>query len=123
METEDPHSSQQEGLAVTPAGHRWRSRVRAANPGQAVDFGQGPDPVMAADVPNLNAPGELVLTPGGFRHVSLVHQVDAGGAGDLKKSAVRLLNVETKAVVADIPAAPATPGVVPALGSGWIAYA
>ena len=32
------------------------------------------------------------------------------------------MNVASKAIVKEIPASPAAPGVVPALGSGWIAY-
>jgi acylphosphatase len=123
METSGSKSSGQEELVITPGGPRPRRRVRGVKAGEAVDFGEGGDPVVSADVPNLSAAGDIVLTPGGFRHASMVHKVAAGVAVDHKKSAIRLLNAKSSAVLETIPAAPTTPGVVPALGSGWIAYA
>jgi acylphosphatase len=95
-------------------------------PGQAVRFDEKGSVIMTAtDAPNEHAPDELVLTPGGYRHESLVHSVDAGVAvdHDLEKRTIRLTNLDTNAVVEEVPIAPTAPGVVPALGSGWITYA
>lgn len=84
----------------------------------------------------IGASSELVLTPGGYRSRSLVHHIQSGhvldaGAGTLKQ--MRLSGQE----VADFgtveqrqggqPLMPHNvnrhPGILPALGSGWIAYA
>jgi acylphosphatase len=76
---------------------------------------------MTANVqPNQNPPDEFVLTPGGYRHQSLVHQVEAGVAVNVASGVIRLM--ENANVIEEIPASPTAPGTVPALGSGWITY-
>src|SRR5437016_3270931 len=93
----------------------------------------------AAAAPAPAAPaaaGELVLTPGGYRHQSLVHHIEPEHRLDFAEGAIRKLHVSGHEV-ADLgvlrerpggqPLMPANvaphPTVVPALGSGWIAYA
>ena len=71
---------------------------------------------------NQNPPEEFVLTPGGYRHKSLVHQVDAGVAVEVQDDVIRLRNVETSDVLEEMSPVPTAPGAVPALGSGWITY-
>ena len=71
---------------------------------------------------NQNPPDEFVLTPGGYRHRSLVHPVEAGVAVDVQADVIRLRNVETSDVIEEISPVPTAPGTVPALGSGWITY-
>ncbi len=80
--------------------------------------------------------GALVLTPGGFRDRSLVHAVEPEHVLDLGGESIRMLHVSGHEV-ADFGPVPHRPGeqplmpgnvgrhpsVVPALGSGWIAYA
>jgi len=78
--------------------------------------------VTADDQPNQNAPDEFVLTPGGYRHRSLVHPVEAGVAVDVQTDVIRLMNLETADVLEEISPVPTAPGTVPALGSGWISY-
>ncbi len=77
------------------------------------------------DAPNLNAPEDFVLTPGGFRNRTLVHPVETGVALDAnpEEDSLRLLDAKGGEVVKEVPAAPAAPGAVPTLGTGWIAYA
>ena len=69
---------------------------------------------------NQNPPDEFVLTPGGYRHQSLVHQVEAGVAVNVATDVIRLMRNTN--VIEEIPASPTAPGTVPALGSGWITY-
>ncbi len=68
-------------------------------------------------------PANLVLTPGGFRHPSLVHRVAPGHALDVAAAGrVRLMNLATKATT-EVALPDLHPGDVPGLGTGWIAYA
>jgi hypothetical protein len=78
--------------------------------------------MTAMDQANQNPPDEFVLTPGGYRHKSLVHPVDAGVAVNVTTDVIRLMNVQTTNVIEEIAASPTAPGTVPALGSGWITY-
>jgi hypothetical protein len=64
----------------------------------------------------------LVLTPGGYRHPSLVHRVEAGHAIHLSEGKTRLRNLATGALI-DVPEHKIQPGDVPGFGSGWIADA
>ena len=67
-------------------------------------------------------PDNLVLTPGGFRHPSLVHRVEAGHGLHVADGKTRLMNMATKAII-EIPEVALQPGDVPGFGSGWIADA
>lgn len=64
----------------------------------------------------------LVLTPGGFRHSSLVHRVEPGHAVHFSEGKTRLRNLATGAMI-DVPEHKIQPGDVPGFGSGWIADA
>ncbi len=90
--------------------------------------------VMAAQVPVDAA--ELVLTPGGYRHKSLVHQVEPEHVLDLATGSFKMMHVSGREVAdfgplqirpAAEPLMPRNvtphPQLAPALGSGWIAYA
>ena len=82
------------------------------------------------------AAADLVLTPGGYRHQSLVHHIEPDHFLDLTTGNVRKLHVSGREV-ADFGPLPTRPGdqplmprnvsrhpsAIPALGSGWIAYA
>jgi hypothetical protein len=64
----------------------------------------------------------LVLTPGGYRHPSLVNRVEPGHALHVAAGRVALRRLATNTLIA-IPEAAVPQEEVPALGSGWIAYA
>jgi hypothetical protein len=64
----------------------------------------------------------LVLTPGGYRPRSLVNQVGPRHALHAAGDRMFMVNLATDAMVA-IPKVTVRPAAIPALGSGWIAYA
>jgi hypothetical protein len=64
----------------------------------------------------------LVLTPGGYRHPSLVHRVETGHAVHFKAGKAQLKNLVTDALI-EVPEHRIQPGEVPGFGSGWIADA
>ena len=70
--------------------------------------------MTANDRSNQNPPDEFVLTPGGYRHKSLVHPVEAGVAVDVQADVIRLRNIETSEVIEEISPVPTAPGAVPA---------
>lgn len=53
--------------------------------------------MAATDQSNQNEPSDFMVTPGGYRHKSLVHQVDARVAVDVQADAICLVNIETAA--------------------------
>lgn len=116
-----------EEKVLTPGGMRPKSVVHHVEPGQVVVGGGAPAPT---------ASGELVLTPGGYRHRSLVHEIGPDHVLDQSGGTMKQLHISGREVAdfgpiaprdANRPLMPANvalqPGVVPALGSGWIAYA
>jgi acylphosphatase len=78
--------------------------------------------MVAVDMPEVAAPEDFVLTPGGYRHKSLVHMVDQGIALDFQDGAINLKDMQSNSITDKVAAKPAPPGTVPALGSGWITY-
>jgi hypothetical protein len=91
---------------------------------------------MAAGARTMEAASEeLVLTPGGYRKKSLVHHIEPQHMLDFAKGDVKKMHVSGREV-ADLgrleirksaePLMPRNvqhhPGILPALGSGWIAY-
>jgi hypothetical protein len=64
----------------------------------------------------------IVVTPGGPRPLSLVHQVATGHALNVGHGQLRLVNL-SDGVVSDVAKVAVRPEEVPALGSGWITYA
>jgi hypothetical protein len=66
---------------------------------------------------------DIVLTPGGFRHRSLVHAVGEGEALFAMDRFVQKLDLSSNALIDMAEIAVLAPEEVPALGSGWITYA
>ena len=117
--------------------------------------GDGPAHDAAATAAHTPAPGtsesmkpralnDVVLTPGGYRPRSLVHEIAPGNVVDAGAGPVRQLHASGDVVAEYAPIAPHTDGrplmplnivtaraaglqadadVVPALGEGWISYA
>lgn len=67
-------------------------------------------------------PVDHVLTPGGYRHKSLVHRVAPGHAVTRKAEKFLTLELSTEAVTEVSPEPTQSLGI-PSLGSGWITYA
>jgi hypothetical protein len=102
-----------------PPGMRPLAQVQLSQPG-----------------PAAGATEDLVLTPGGYRHRSLVNHIEPGHHLDFGSGRIRKMHVSGYEV-ADLGPAPKRPGPdplmpgnvarhpskVPALGSGWITYA
>jgi hypothetical protein len=63
---------------------------------------------------------DFILTPGGYRHRSLVHRVAPGHVVRLTSKGAQVLDLATN-VSEDIPEPTMALGKFPALGSGWIA--
>ena len=69
-------------LVIAPGGFRKRETVHALKSGESVFVQQGYGPVVTRSprgiatekMRSADAPANFVLTPGGFRHRSLVHR-------------------------------------------------
>jgi len=64
---------------------------------------------------------DLVLTPGGYRHRSLVHRLEPNQAVQIVDGRARLLHQTTRAIT-ELPIVTLQPGDVPGFGTGWITY-
>jgi len=108
-----------------PAGMRAESAAQSVQPGEAAMGTLG-----SAEAENL------VLTPGGYRHESLVNHIEPGHFLDLGSGSLKKMHTSGREVAdfGPLPIRPAGeplmprnvarhPGLVPDLGSGWIAYA
>jgi hypothetical protein len=120
-ESEKVHDDAGSESVLTPGGPRPRSKVHRVGPCEIVVGDRGTGRVASA-APHKRAAADLaraqglVLTPGGFRHPSLLHRLDAGEG--ITRAAGRLQKlILATGVAVDIPAGA---GPVPALGSGWI---
>ncbi|HUK41364.1 MAG TPA: hypothetical protein VLX11_09980, partial [Candidatus Acidoferrales bacterium] len=136
------------GPDAEPDGMRPKSMVTVTEPGQ-IDIsepaGMRPEST-AGDVERRQmamraeksdaASRELVLTPGGYRHKSLVRHIDSQHVLDFAGGNIRKMHISGYEVSdfgklttrpGEQPLMPLNvarhPEVVPALGSGWIAYA
>lgn len=125
-----------EKLVITPGGPRRSDLVHEVKPGQTVYLDQAEGYIVA---------DQLVLTPGGFRSKSLVHHIDPGHGLRLDHGELKKVELATRKLTsfpppfagaiappgppqrrvhgATAPGSAAAPGVLPALGSGWITYA
>jgi len=67
-------------------------------------------------------PDGAVLTPGGYRHPSIVHHVPLGHRVRRRKQQLQLVNRRTQRIIArhDVYA---TDAPIPGLGSGWVTFA
>ena len=115
------------GRVLTPGGWRPEGNVHAVRPGEAVRA-EGESVAVVprpARPPNQGAPRmtqRLVLTPGGYRHPSLVTRVPRDHAIERHLGRYRLRDL-AKQLPVDLPRFSPGPGDVPGFGSGWIAYA
>jgi hypothetical protein len=129
-ETQPPQSDQADDPVVTPGGRRPRRQVHLVSPNQAVYRDKQGRTVVASSIMETPSPPSrinpmprnLVLTPGGYRHPSLVHYVPANHAIHRKDGKQQLLNLATQ-VATDVEEFTPYPGDVPGFGTGWIAYA
>jgi len=89
---------------VTPGGPRPRSKVHRVGPGSVV-AGDGESSSVVTAAPHKLAAADLaraqglVLTPGGFRHPSLVHWLKAGEAVTRAGGKLQKLNLSTGVAV------------------------
>jgi hypothetical protein len=63
-----------------------------------------------------------VLTPGGYRHRSLVHRVEPNHGVHMAEGKAHLMDLTTKEIM-KYPERTIKPGDVPGFGSAWVAYA
>jgi hypothetical protein len=121
-------SEESKEVTLTPGGARRKELVHAVGPGEVVRFERPEAGVVLPREQVTAAPGarpaaaDLVLTPGGYRPRSLVHQVGPRHALYAAGRRMLVVNLATDVMV-DVPMAAVGPGHIPALGSGWIAYA
>lgn len=117
-----------EETVITPGGPRPMGKVHIVKPGQVIhpnqpDFAVKSGIAVSSKKAKASAMNnKLVLTPGGFRHPSLVHRIEPGHALNMAEGRPQLMNMKSKKFTA-ITRATVKPAEVPALGSGWIAYA
>jgi len=120
---------QKQDLVITPGGPRPANFVHPVGPNQVVDVDREGNAFVtfrSTESPKTkfrssNMPNNLVLTPGGFRHPSLVHQVESGQALYAEAGRMRILDLSSKAFL-ELPEVAIGPEEIPALGSGWIVY-
>lgn len=115
--------------AVTPGGPRARRDVHEVMGGEVVvrdatgKHVTVPAEMLTKALDALNgASEERVLTPGGLRPRSFVHRIDEGHGLQIEGQRARKVHLATKRVM-DLAPLEAAHQEVPALGSGWIAYA
>jgi hypothetical protein len=119
-------------LVVTPGGPRRSDLVHAVGPGQIVTADEEDNMAVSPDIDfqekvmggNTVDAADLVLTPGGFRPRSFVHQVAEGQVLNSLDDGRFQLRSRAGGAVTELPEPPAVSRAqVPALGSGWISYA
>ncbi|MBS1598085.1 MAG: hypothetical protein JST75_07650 [Bacteroidetes bacterium] len=115
----DEHQNEKEKIVITPGGPRSTKQTQLVREGEAVSMNEKNEPIIIQKPTTMSE--EMVLTPGGFRHRSLVHKIESGHALHIEAGRVRLKNLSSGIVSEFADAALGKP-VVPALGSGWIAY-
>src|SRR5216684_1149911 len=130
MSQKQSDPSKKDDLVTTPGGPRRKDLVHEVGPDEVVRFDQRETPIVISRKEASTAPmgrsailaENLVLTPGGFRPRSLVHQVGPRHALHAAGGRMLMVNLATDAMV-DVPKVTVRPEAIPALGSGWIAYA
>jgi len=118
-----------ENLVLTPGGFRPKDSVHFVKSDEAVQFGAKDthtirsllNPVRATDAAQLRSQG-LVLTPGGYRHPSLVHKVDKGEILKITDNEITILD-KKMLLRHRVDLRQPKEGPIPSLGSGWISYA
>jgi hypothetical protein len=117
---------QNQDLVITPGGPRPADFVHPVGPNEVVDVDRAGNVFVRSqrtESPKANSMREnmsnhLVVTPGGFRHPSLVHQVESGQALYAEAGRMRILDLSSKALL-ELSEAPIGAEEIPALGSGW----
>ncbi len=109
-------------LVIAPGGPRKRETVHALKSGESVFVQQGYGPVVTRSprgiatekMRSADAPANFVLTPGGFRHRSLVHRVATNEALHFTEARIQLIDL-VRNVRKDVPKGRARSGEV----IGW----
>lgn len=120
--------SKEDNLVITPGGPRPKEQVHPIRPGEGVLITDEGEAVVFPHEVTILRPEErtarmatdLILTPGGYRHRSLVHRVEPGHAVHVTGEQTRIMNLSTKAMI-DIPKVAIPREACLLLGSGWIA--
>ena len=102
--------SKGQDLVIAPGGPRKRESVHAVKAGESVFVQQGygsvvtrsPRGIATDKMRSVDAPASFVLTPGGFRHRSLVHRVSRNEALHFTEARIQLIDL-AKNVRKDIP--------------------
>lgn len=118
-----------DNLVLTPGGLRPKDLVHYVRSDEAVQFGANGthtirnllNPLRAADAEQLRSQG-LVLTPGGYRHPSLVHKVDKGEILRITDQAITIYD-KKMVLRRKVDLLQPKTGPIPSLGSGWISFA
>lgn len=124
-------SESNSGTALAPGGLISRERIVPVFPEKIVQFDDIGNPTLISRKKLPSGPGirqemiakGFILTPGGYRSKSLVHQVEQSQALFVEGTDMRIIEAATKNIVKKLPQIAARPDEVPALGSGWITYA
>jgi hypothetical protein len=117
-------------IVITPGGPRSVSLVHTVTPGDIVEqvsqntFTTHPNASAIRELhQELLATGDYEITPGGIRHKSMIHTVEAGEVVTAHKGVYKRFNVERQQFI-DNHATPTELGPdLPGLGSGWITFA
>lgn len=96
-------------------GNRSKDQIRSVGPNEIVRINEEGNPIVES---RTKIPENLVLTPGGFRHPSLVHTVEPGHTVRLTGDRIQMIS-PSEDVVADF----AMPEMVRVMASGWISDA
>lgn len=112
-------------MVLTPGGRRPKENVQSVAPHEIVDLSQLKGVGVQRRQLSLEsikaASTTRVLTPGGFRHPSLVHPVESGHRIQLADAKINVLDQHAKKV-AEIDKGAVANQEIPGLGTGWIAY-
>src|SRR5947199_10416924 len=88
-------------LVIAPGGPRKRESVHAVKAGESVFVQQGYGPVVTRSprgiatekMRSADDPANFLLTPGGFRHRSLVHRVARNEALHFTEARIQLIDL------------------------------
>jgi len=114
------NSNGNEETVLTPGGYRPKDQVHQVEQGAIVSMNEKHQFTITQK--NTTMEKDLVLTPGGYRSRYLVHKIPEGHALHVESGRVRLKNLAS-GIITEFTDSALTKPTVPALGSGWIAYA
>ena len=101
MPKKPKRQSKGQDLVIAPGGPRKRESVHAVKAGESVFVQKGygsvvtrsPRGIATDKMRALDAPANFVLTPGGFRHRSLVHRVSRNEALHFTEARIQLIDL------------------------------